>query len=265
MHPVRIGTCGWSYKEWSGVFCPDGLGAGGFLSFYAERYPVVEVDSTFYRSPSRKTVEGWRDRTPDGFGFSLKVPQAITHEKVLLDCRAEVRDFLSAARVLGDKLLCCVLQFGYFNRAAFADLGAFLARLGPFLDAWPKDVPLAVEVRNKTWLTPTLADCLRARQAVLVLADQVWMPSPLEVLHRLDAVTGPFAYVRLLGDRNAVDALTPTLDHVVIDRSDQLRADAEAIRLLRGRVRVFVYVNNHFAGYAPATVEQLRQALGLTG
>jgi uncharacterized protein YecE (DUF72 family) len=100
MHPVRIGTCGWSYKEWSGVFYPDDPTAGEFLSSYAERYPVVEVDSTFYHSPSRRTVEGWRDKTPDGFGFSLKVPQTITHEKVLVDCRAEVSAFLTAARVL---------------------------------------------------------------------------------------------------------------------------------------------------------------------
>jgi uncharacterized protein YecE (DUF72 family) len=264
MHAIRIGTCGWSYKEWSGVFYPGGLTAGEFLSFYAERYPVVEVDSTFYRSPGRKTVEGWRDRTPDDFGFSVKVPQVITHDKLLLDCRAEVRDFVTAARSLGDKLLCCILQFGYFNRQVFATLDAFLQRLEPFLDAWPPDVPLAVEVRNKAWLTPKLTDCLRARQVVLVVADQVWMPGPLDVVRGLDAVTGPFAYVRLLGDRNAVDALTPALDHVVIDRSDQLRADAEAIKLLSGRVRVFVFVNNHFAGYAPATVEQLRQALGLT-
>ena len=70
MHPGRLGTCGWSYKEWSGVFYPAELAAGDFLSYYAERYPVVEVDSTFYRSPSRKMVEGWRDRTPAGFGFS---------------------------------------------------------------------------------------------------------------------------------------------------------------------------------------------------
>jgi uncharacterized protein YecE (DUF72 family) len=97
-----------------------------------------------------------------------------------------------------------------------------------------------------------------------VLADQAWMPSPLDVVRKVDAVTGPFAYVRLLGDRNAVDALTPTLDHIVLDRTDQLRADAEAIRQLSGRVPVLVFVNNHFAGYAPATVEQLRQALGLT-
>jgi hypothetical protein len=112
MKKVRIGTCGWSYQGWSGVFYPKGTAAGDFLSFYAERYPVVEVDSTFYRTPSRKMVEGWRDKTPDGFGFSLKVPQVITHEKLLADCQAEVDAFLSAVRLLEDKLLCCCLQFG---------------------------------------------------------------------------------------------------------------------------------------------------------
>ncbi len=83
------------------------------------------------------------------------------------------------------------------------------------------------------------------------------MPSPLSVIRRLDAVTGPFAYVRLLGDREAVDALTPTLDHVVIDRGDRVAADAQAIGLLRQRVPVVAFVNNHFAGYAPETVRQL--------
>src|SRR5262245_9065342 len=87
MHPIRVGTCGWSYEDWLGVFYPKGLPAGEYLSFVAERYPVVEVDSTFYRSPSARMVAGWRDRTPASFGFSLKVPQTITHEKVLVDCQ----------------------------------------------------------------------------------------------------------------------------------------------------------------------------------
>jgi uncharacterized protein YecE (DUF72 family) len=261
MHTVRVGTCGWSYEEWSGVFYPEGLAAGDFLSYYAGRYPVVEVDSTFYRTPSLRMVEGWRERTPEGFGFSLKVPQVITHEKLLLDCRAEVRSFLSATRALGVKLLCCVLQFGYLNKRAFAGLDAFLGRLEPFLDGWPKDVPLAVEVRNKTWLTKKLTDCLRGYGAVLVLTDQAWMPSPLTVVNQLDAVTGPFAYVRLLGDRAAVDALTPALDHIVIDRSDQLRADADAMRRLSERVPVLAFVNNHFAGFAPDTIRQLLSLL----
>jgi uncharacterized protein YecE (DUF72 family) len=261
MKSVRIGTCGWSYKEWSGVFYPADLTPGEYLSFLSQHYPVVEVDSTFYRSPARKTVEGWRDRTPPGFGFSLKVPQSITHEKVLLDCRDEVGAFLAAARLLGDKLLCCTLQFGYFNKGKFASLGDFLARLEPFLAAWPADVPLAVEVRNKTWMTPALGDCLRRHNVVWVLPDQAWMPSPLSVVQRLDVVTGPFTYFRLLGDREAVDALTPKLDHIVIDRSGQVAADAEAIGLLRQRVPVVAFVNNHFAGYAPETVRQLAALL----
>jgi uncharacterized protein YecE (DUF72 family) len=262
MHPVRVGTCGWSYKEWSGVFYPEDLAPSDYLEYLATRYPVVEVDSTFYRSPARRTVEGWRDRTPPGFGFSLKVPQTITHEKVLLDCGDDVSRFLGAARALGEKLLCCTLQFGYFNKGKFATLNAFLDRLEPFLAAWPPDVPLAVEVRNKTWMAAALGDCLRRHNAVWVLPDQVWMPSPLSVVERLDVVTGPFAYVRLLGDREAVDNLTPTLDHIVIDRGEQVADDAEAIRLLRRRVPVVAFVNNHFAGYAPETARQLVALVG---
>src|SRR5690348_6046219 len=106
-------------------------------------------------------------------------------------------------------------------------------------------------------MTAALADCLRRHNAVWELPDQAWMPSPLSVVQRLDAVTGPFAYVRLLGDREAVDALTPALDHIVIDRGGQVASDAEAIRLLGWRVPVVTFVNNHFADYAPETVRQL--------
>ena len=261
MHPIRLGTCGWSYPDWSGVFYPKGLPAGEFLSYYAERFPVVEVDGTFYRSPSPKMVEGWRDKTPAGFGFSLKVPQVITHEKLLLGCEKEVVTFLSAARLLEDKLLCCLLQFSYLNKKAFVNLDAFLARLDPFLAAWPKDVPLAVEVRNKNWMTAQLAGCLREHNAAWALADQAWMPSPLSLAQNLDVVTGPFGYVRLLGDRKAVDDLTKALDKVVIDRSEQIRADAQFTRLLSERVPVLAFINNHFAGFAPETLEALQREL----
>jgi uncharacterized protein YecE (DUF72 family) len=261
MHPIHLGTCGWSYKDWAGVFYPKGLAAGEFLTHYATQYPIVEVDSTFYRTPSPKMVAGWRDKTPAGFGFSLKVPQIITHEKLLADCRAELREFLEAARLLEDKLLCCCLQFGYFNKKTFASLDAFLERLNAFFSDWPAEVPVAVEIRNKNWMAEKFADCLRSHRAAWVLSDQAWMPSPLFVVQKLDAVTGPFAYIRLLGDRAEVDRLTKTLDHIVVDRQDQLHADAEAIRLLAKRVPVLAFVNNHFAGYAPETLRQLQEAL----
>src|SRR5262249_32397458 len=108
-HPVRLGTCGWSYADWVGNFYPSGTPASVYLSAYAERYNVVEVDNTFYRIPRRKMVEGWRDKTPTGFGFSLKVTQSITHEKILVNCREDVARFLDAAGVLEDKLICCLL------------------------------------------------------------------------------------------------------------------------------------------------------------
>ena len=133
----------------------------------------------------------------------------------------------------------------------------FLDRPEPFLAAWPSDVLVAVEVRNQTWMAPELADCLRRHGAVWVLPDQAWMPSPLSVVERLDVVTGPFGYVRLLGDRVAVDALTKTLDHIVIDRGGQVAESARAIRSLRQRVPVVAFVNNHYAGYAPETARQL--------
>jgi uncharacterized protein YecE (DUF72 family) len=120
-------------------------------------------------------------------------------------------------------------------------------------------VPLAVEVRNKTWMTAALADCLRRFSAVWVLPDRVWMPSPLSVVQRpdLDVVTGSFAYVRPRGPRVAVDALTPTLDHIVIDRGPEVEMNTRAIQVLRQRVPVVAFVNNHSAGYAPETVRQL--------
>ena len=136
-----------------------------------------------------------------------------------------------------------------------------MERLDPFLAAWPAEVPLAVEVRNKAWMVPALGDCLRRHHTVWVLPDQAWMPSPVSLVERLDMVTGPFAYLRLLGDREAVDALTPTLDHIVIDRGGQVAADAQAIRVLRQRVPVVAFVNNHFAGYAPETARQLQSLL----
>src|SRR6266404_1071789 len=106
-NPIHLGTCGWSYKDWLGVFYPKETPAREFLSHYATRFQVVEVDSTFYASPARKTVEGWRDKTPEEFGFSLKVPQTITHEKRLVNCEREVSLFLDAARILENKLRCC--------------------------------------------------------------------------------------------------------------------------------------------------------------
>ena len=88
--PIRVGTSAFTAAGWEGSFYPAGMKPAEFLTHYATRFDTVEVDSTFYRIPSEKVVRGWHQKTPDGFLFSVKVPQEITHEKVLEDCDATV-------------------------------------------------------------------------------------------------------------------------------------------------------------------------------
>ncbi len=263
-NPILIGCSGWSYADWEGPFYPEGMASADYLGWYADRFPIVEVDSTFYRVPSKGMVQGWRDRTPAGFRFVLKVPQAITHQKQLRDVEKEVDEFVAAIEPLGDKLTAALLQLGYFNKGAFATLDDFLDVLDPFLDRWPLDrVPLAVEVRNPRWVGPKLVEVLRDHKAVLTLTDQTWMPKPAEVARLVDPVTGPLGLVRLLGDRESIEKVTTTWDKVVVDRSADLAETSEVIRSMAGRAPVAVFLNNHYAGHSPATARDLRGMLGL--
>ena len=261
MHEIRVGCCGWSYDDWEGVLYPDDARAAQYLGYYAQQFNIVEVDSTFYRIPSRRMVEGWRERTPDDFRFALKMPQVITHEKLLRACDEELDAFVNVARLLGEKLYCICLQFGYFNQAKFAGLDAFLQVLEPFLLNWPRGIAAAVEIRNGKWIGPDWVDFLRRHYAAMVLVQQSWMPSAERLARRFDLATGPFGYVRLLGDRKGIEAMTTTWNKVVVDRSDEIRRTAGVIRQLAEKVPVVAFANNHYAGYAPATAEALRREI----
>jgi uncharacterized protein YecE (DUF72 family) len=143
------------------MFYPKGLPEREFLTYYATKFDTVEVDSTFYRTPALTTVQGWYSKTPKDFVFAAKVPQVITHEKILHDCEPEMTEFLKVMDALGEKLGPLLFQFGYFNRKAFVGVNDFLARLVPFLDRLPKDRRFAVEIRNKSWLVPQFVEALR--------------------------------------------------------------------------------------------------------
>ncbi len=262
-NPIWIGCSGWSYADWEGPFYPEGMESGDYLGWYADRFPIVEVDSTFYRPPSKGMVQGWRNRTPDKFRFVLKVPQVITHQKQLRGCEEEVDGFVASILPLGDKLTAALLQLGYFNKGAFASLDDFLGVLDPFLARWPRhEVPLAVEVRNPRWVGPQLVEVLHDHDAALTLTEQTWMPRPVEVAARVDPVTGPLTLIRLLGDRESIEKVTTTWGQVVVDRSADLAETAGLIRDLAARVPVAVFANNHYAGHSPATARDLRGLLG---
>jgi uncharacterized protein YecE (DUF72 family) len=258
------GTAGWSYKDWVGPFYERGTEPGRFLEVYAESFPGVEVDSTYYRVPSERMTARWHDVTPEGFVFSPKMPGEITHERFLEDCGDLAAAFLDALAPLGEKLGHVVVQFPYFRKDSGTTLDVFLGRLLPFLDALPQARPrLAVEVRNKMFLKPALTGALRERGVALVLLDHAWMPPP-EAWGRLEgAITTGHVPIRLIGDRYGIEKITKTWEAVVVDREDRLAAWAELIRTALGAGRtVTAFVNNHYSGHGPASARRLAELVG---
>jgi uncharacterized protein YecE (DUF72 family) len=251
---LRLGTSSWSSEDWVGIFYPPGTPPASFLAEYAKHFDTVEVDSTFYRSPAPAMVRNWRERTPPGFTFAAKVPRSVTHDKVLEDCEAELKQFLKAMDLLEDKLGPLLLQFPYFNRQAFARPEDFLARLKPFLAKLPSGYSFAVELRNKTWITPPLLDLLRQRKVALALIDHPWMTPVSQLVEKLDVVTADYVYLRWLGDRKGIEEKTKTWDRLIVDREKEMEQWVPVVEKLLGRARVFGYFNNHYGGYAPGSI-----------
>jgi len=180
------------------------------------------VDSTFYRIPAEKTVRGWYAQTPDDFIFSCKVPQSITHESCLIDCDGEFHAFVNVMSLLEHRLGPMLFQFPYFNQKVFPRPDGFLERLRNFLPKLPQEFRFALEIRNKAWVGPELLDLLHEHKVAFALIDHPWMSRPTELTRQGDVVTSDFAYVRLLGDRYAIEKLTQTWDKPVVNRTREL-------------------------------------------
>lgn len=268
---IRFGTSSWSEKSWVGPFYPKGTKPGDFLTVYSQQFDTVEVDSTYYRVPSEKMVEGWERKTPDGFVLCAKFPRDVVHagkgakpdpEKVLVPEWVEdtTDRFLRTMKLMGDKCGPLVLQFPYFNRTVFPHRDEFLERLDAFWNLLPDDYRYGVEIRNKNWIDDVMLEFLRERNLGLVLVDLLYMSHPADLAKTHDLVTSDFVYCRLIGDRKAVDAKTETFDRVVIDQSSRLQRWAKLLNDLRRRVpETYVYANNHYAGHGPATTRELAE------
>jgi uncharacterized protein YecE (DUF72 family) len=255
---LLLGTSAFSANGWVGSFYPAGIKVRDYLRYYATQFETVEVDSTFYGTPSAETVSNWYLKTPADFVFAAKVPQIVAHDKMLVDCEAEFQEFVERMGILKEKLGPLLLQFPFFNKSVL-DEDAFLRRLRLFL-ARVKDRPnrFVVEIRNKTWLTQRLLDVLTENRVALALIDQSFMPRPWE--QKLDLITTDFAYVRFLGDRKGIERETLVWDKTILDRTDDLQHWVDLFGMIRKRpadLKIYAYANNHYQGHGPNTVKLL--------
>lgn len=266
---ILYGTSSWSSKGWVGPFYAPGTRPAEMLGQYAQVFGTVEADTTYYRVPSAKTVDGWRAALPEGFVLSAKFPRSVVHGgkgprpdgSVLLSPQVladEGMRFVEVMARLGDRCGPLVLQFPYLNRTVFTHQGAFLERLDRCLEGLPAGFSYAVELRNEAWIDQRLISLLAAHGVALVLVELSYMTHPAEWAERFDPLCADFSYCRLIGDRKAVEARTTVFDRIVVDQTPNLERWAGLLKGLTQRVdRVYAYANNHYAGHGPETIRQL--------
>lgn len=261
---MQIGCQGWNYDDWvskpgdAPLIYPQNTRAADMLEMYARAFETVEVDSTFYAVPSAAAVEGWRERTPEKFTFSLKLPREITHELSFGGGSAEVlAEFVGRARLLGDKLAVTLIQLPpqfdatAENRKA---LEAFLARL-------PSDLRFSVEFRHRSWADEgeSLCRALGERNVAVALVEGQWIDR--QTLWRMFAKQEVnFAYLRWMGERDLT-----RFDRVQRAQSSNLELWWRAAERLDERVpHAYAYFSNYYEGHAPASANKLRRMLGQT-
>lgn len=180
---VQVGTSGYNYPEWRGTFYPEKFSTSKMLAFYAERFPTVEINYTFYRMPTGKLLQGWADGTPERFTFTLKAPRRLTHDAKLQRCEDTLKAFWEAAQTLGPKLGVLLFQLPP-NFKKNADV------LRAFVELLPDGTRAAFEFRHDSWFDAETYDVLRGRNVALCIADSEKMSTPLET-------TADYGYFRL--------------------------------------------------------------------
>ena len=191
---VRVGTSGWSYPDWEGVFYPPKKPRGfDELAYLARYFACVEVNASFYRPPTARTTAAWVRRTPPAFEFTFKLHQRFTHQRGEAWAAADVAEYktgLAPVREAG-RLGAVLVQFPWSFRAddaAFTHLGAIRRDFG--------DLPLVVEVRHVSWASPQAVRFLKDAGLGFAAIDQ---PASRSGLAPMSLATSPVGYVRLHG------------------------------------------------------------------
>lgn len=245
MGDILLGTSGWSYREWIGPFYKKGVKS--MLSAYTKVFETVEINSTFYRYPSKGMAMGWQRYSSSEFVFIAKIPKIITHEK-RLDLDQGVEDDLTR--------FCELMEPLSLN----GKLGCLLIQLPPslkfdpvlvesFFKILPTNINFAVEFRDLSWMREETWELLRKYQVAYTIVDEPLLPPEIQL-------TSKIAYFRWHGKgtrpwynyRYDKDELKPWVPKI---KESTVKAD-----------KVYGFFNNHYHGYAVENCLQVLEMLG---
>ncbi|MGE5557361.1 MAG: DUF72 domain-containing protein [Bacillota bacterium] len=257
---ILVGTSGYSYLNWVGPFYPEGTKRDDMLQYYAARFPLTELDFTYYQMPGLKTMEGLARKSPPGFSFAVKAHRDMTHNKALSASGREeaTRLFYGALAPLRErgKLSCILLQFPY----AFQKNPSNMDALARFRD-WIPDAPLVVEFRHISWVNEDTFDFLRGNGYNFCCVDE---PALAGLFPPLAVATGPIGYIRFHGRNKA----KWWRHKEAWERYDYLYSDAELmewipkIRILEKHTdTLLILFNNCHFGQAVRNALKLQKTL----
>lgn len=240
MSQFFIGTSGWSYEHWRGIFYPEDLKKTDWLAFYASHFRTVEINASFYHLPKKKTFENWRKTVGRDFIFSVKGSRYITHIKKLKDCREPVKKFFERVEGIEGKEgregeTAILWQLPPRMKKNVVGLKGFLAIL-------PKNYRYAFEFRDESWLDREVLGCLGRSGAAVVFQDFDYWPMTEEI-------TTDFVYIRLHGKQEL---------YASCYTKKELEGWAKKIKgWLKKGLDVYVYFNNDMNGYAVKNAKEL--------
>ena len=255
--PLFVGTCGYSYTEWSDSgFYPVGTKSAQMLSLYMHFFPIVELNYTWYQMPRRDAVARMVSRVPPPFRFAAKLTRTMTHERKD-DCRQQLRQYRQGIEPLLGHLYAVLVQLPPdFDRSV--ENRYYLATMLDGLEG----LPVAVEFRHSSWAVDAVFAELERRRVTLVAVDAPLLP---DLFPALDVVTNPdFFYVRFHG-RNSRGWLSSNMqkkfDYGYTMEELQQWCQGHIRTMARQTDRGLLFFNNHVRAKAPRNARQLQQLL----
>jgi len=236
---IYIGTSGWTYSHWKGVFYPADFFERKWLEYYAKHFDTVELNASFYRLPRAQTFINWRERTPENFLFAVKASRFITHVKRLNDCKEPWEVFISRVKKLKEKLGPILFQLS-------PSMKVDIKRLESFLKILPKDYRYAVEPRHESWFDEEIYKILKKYNVALCIADSPEFPTA-------EVVTADFIYIRFHGGKILYGSRY---------NKKEMQEWAQKIKKwTKAGLDVHAYFNNDASGYAVENAEELKKLL----
>jgi uncharacterized protein YecE (DUF72 family) len=267
---VRVGTCGWSYKDdWRDVFYPPWLPEKFFLEYYASVFNTNEIDSSFYYIPRKEYVQLWVDKTPPNFLFSAKMPQDLTH-KAKLDLE-KGKDALNAHCIsfspmeITGKMIAHLVQlppkFTYDEH--YEVLEAFLNHWNDWRASEGVELlngtinsnnwQLVVEFRHQSWMNECVFDLLRENKVAYCAVIEPTLPP------RMDITNPALFYLRFHGFGQKI-----WFDYLFSPQEiNKWAGELKKIIHSNPKTRVVAYFNNHFSGNAVKNAKDLLPEIGL--